>query len=523
MKKKCCFKTDKKQEFKKPEGMSRKWTKPLALTLTLSLLSVTACAGREDSLLSGAGSGNGTSGPNAVPGGNASVTASSDPAGAGNGQGNHGENVGNMPASQSGTPAFDGLKFLCTEDGNASCATEEGYYYISTEEHRLQDGSFGYRLMYMDYASCREICLCSTSGCAHDTKDCTAVLPYEEFPAYTSKLFLHQGALYILSRQYDSDNSYSASFSADGENDLGAAGSVNPHPAVLYRMNPDGTGRQKVFSFDPDLTLEGALALDGQGLYAVSKKLSSQKEGIGEYISSAERTLVFLDLSSYSLSRISAMEFGDDISWKLTGCANGSFLLEGIDYGGKLTAEEYWDDDVYPELYKNSHTVFALLDTASGSPKEFYRIGNEEIHSTALLGNSLYVSFEDSGKILAVDVSTGQERLLATHPQNYIMGTIGNMLCCQNPDTTRDPSYYFINTDTGEIRHSGLVNKSLGWSLDLVAETESDVLVIYDYDAVTSGGTSYEIRLRQYGLISKEDLFSGNDQYRKIQMAGRGY
>ena len=64
--------------------------------------------------------------------------------------------------------------------------------------------------------------------------------------------------------------------------------------------------------------------------------------------------------------------------------------------------------------------------------------------------------------------------------------------------------------------------RSLGWSLDLVAETESDVLVIYDYDATATSGGGYEIHLYQYGLISKEDLFSGKENYRKIQMSGRG-
>lgn len=500
-----------KQTCKTQQSRKPRHRKPLVLAVALTLMvSGTACGNKN------AASGSSSPSSNAA-GANMAAMASSDSA--------EKEGSQDKPGSQSASQASDDLKFLCSEDGNASCATQEGYYYISTESQKLQDGSLGYRLMYIDYASCQEVCLCSAPGCSHDTKDCTAVLPYDEFPAHNSKLFLHQGSLYILSRQYDAEGSYSVAFGAEGEITLGSGSSVNPMPAALYRMNPDGTGRQKVFSFDPDLTLAGTLALDGQGLYAVSKKLSSEQTGTGEYTSASEKTLVFLDLSSYSLSQISSLEFGDSINWQMIGCVNGSFLLEGIDYGRRLTVEEQFgdDDDIYHELYKNSHTVFALLDPSSGSSREVYRMGNQEIHSSALLNDTLYISLRDSKKILAVNVSTGEETLLCTHPQNYIVGTLGNMLCCQNLNTFTDPTYYFVDTDTGEIRHSELVNKSLGWSLELVAETDSDVLVIYDYDAVSADGESYEIRLYQHGLISKEDLFSGKDNYRKIQMAGRGY
>ena len=76
---------------------------------------------------------------------------------------------------------------------------------------------------------------------------------------------------------------------------------------------------------------------------------------------------------------------------------------------------------------------------------------------------------------------------------------------------------------TGEISHSGLVNKTLGWDLDFKAVLEKDVLVVYDYEATSSWGGSYEITLYQHGLISQEDLFVGNDNFRKINMVGKGW
>ena len=52
---------------------------------------------------------------------------------------------------------------------------------------------------------------------------------------------------------------------------------------------------------------------------------------------------------------------------------------------------------------------------------------------------------------------------------------------------------------------------------------DRDVLVVYDYEATPSGGGAYEITLYQYGLISQEDLMAGNDNFRKINMIGRGW
>ena len=66
------------------------------------------------------------------------------------------------------------------------------------------------------------------------------------------------------------------------------------------------------------------------------------------------------------------------------------------------------------------------------------------------------------------------------------------------------------------------MNQSLGWSLDFRAVLDSEVLAIYDYEYIDNGDGSYEITRYQYGLISQEDLFAGNPNFRKINMIGRG-
>lgn len=45
------------------------------------------------------------------------------------------------------------------------------------------------------------------------------------------------------------------------------------------------------------------------------------------------------------------MEFDDNISWTVIGCANNTLVLSGIDFGRKISVEEILDDDVYKEMF----------------------------------------------------------------------------------------------------------------------------------------------------------------------------
>lgn len=411
-----------------------------------------------------------------------------------------------------------GLRLLSNRYGESACHTENGYYYLTTETKKLQDGSYGTHLMYMDFAAGREIYLCSTAGCRHDSLDCPAVFSYDDFPISGTLLFVFGDHLYLLSREYDSDGSVSQdviTFGGDGS-------PVESRPAVLYRANLDGTGREKIFTFDAALTLEDKIVGNDKGIYVITKKLSADKDGNETYTTSSERKLMFLDLSSLSLSEIGSMDFGDHISWKIIGCCQNDFLLCGDDFGREITRDETWNEDVYKELFKNSSKVYALLNREGGKPKEIARQSNRYDRSVMLLGNKLYLSTEENQNIEVLDVQTGEKKTLCTLPQNLMMDTLGDRLCCRGWDLTGDPVWYFVDTKTGKITHSPLTIPCNGWSIEFRAETKTDVLFVYDYDATESERGSYEIHQYKHALISKDDLFAGKDSYRKIEMIGRG-
>ncbi len=410
------------------------------------------------------------------------------------------------------------LQLLSNRYGDSACNTENGYYYLTVEITKLRDGSYGTHLMYMDFASGREIYLCSTAGCKHDSLDCPSVFSYDDFPLYSTLLFVFGDDLYILSREEDDDGSVfqeNVNMGNDGS-------SVESRPAVLYHANLDGTERKKIYTFDASLTLEDVIIGNDTGIYVITKKLSSDKEGDQTYTTSSERKLMFLDIGSLSLSEICSMDFDDNISWKVIGCRQNDFLLCGTDFGREISRDETWNDDLYKELYKNSFEVYALLNRDGGKPKEIIKLPNRYYNSVKLLGDNLYLSSGENQNIEVLDIKTGEKKTLCTLPQNLIMDTMGDTLCCRNWNLSEDPAWYFVDTQSGEITRTPLVILCNGWSVDFRGETEKDVLFIYDYDATDHHDGSYEVHQCKHALISKDDLFAGKDNYRTIEMVGPG-
>lgn len=408
------------------------------------------------------------------------------------------------------------LRLLGSRYGEGSCITENGYYYLVNDTVELRDGTYGTHLMYMDFATGREIYLCSTAGCKHDSPDCPAVFLYDDFPIWTTILFVFGDNLYILSREYDDDGSMSQDTMTIGDS------KVESQPAALYRAKLDGTERKKIYTFDPELTIEDKVFGNDDGIYVVTKKLSVEKNGNQTYTTSSERKLMFLDLDSLSIREMCPMTFDDNISWKIIGCCQNDFVLSGTDFGKEISQDEKWNDDLYRELYNNSSQVYAVLNPNDGKLKELCRQSNRYENSSQIIGDSLYLSSTENQNIEVLNIRTGENKTLCSLPQNFLMDAFDDTLCCRDWNLGENPTFYFVNTKTGTITRTPLTILCNGWSIDFRGETASDILFIYDYDATAHEDGSYEIYQYKHALISKDDLFEGRENYRKIEMIGPG-
>ncbi|MGC2873633.1 hypothetical protein ACPW7J_12735 [Ihubacter sp. rT4E-8] len=407
-------------------------------------------------------------------------------------------------------------------DGEYRCASDKGYYYVTEDEIELKDGSFGRNIMYVDYATKQEVYLCSNAGCKHDTKDCTAVIAdgnNECMPFYQG------GKLYLLTKDYDQGNSVTTGFSADGS--FGETPEVSP--AILYSMNPDGTDRKMVYTFEKNLTLNSQVYGDDSGLYFITSKVKMEEMEAEQTYRAAvyDRKVVRLDLGSGKVSECCKLDPEEKQalwnSWNVVDCAGDKLVLNRTHYKSEMTESDYLDDDAFRDASKKATEEYAFLDLTNGKIDIKYQLPNEPYHEIKSKNGMLYVLREDEDQLVEVDLNTGKERRIVQDKALNgagIFGSYGDMMEIRDAE---GESMQMDLTD-GKLYKGRLTDESLHWPLTILARFDDDFLVIYDYDAekseLNNGG--YEIHQNKLAFISKDKLYRGQRDWQKVKMVGKG-
>lgn len=90
-------------------------------------------------------------------------------------------------------------------------------------------------------------------------------------------------------------------------------------PSVLYRMNPDGSGREQIYTFDDNATVEDVAFGGPGGLYFVTKKLGTAQISSGTYTTASGRQLICFDPDSRKTRSVCPLDFGDGLNWEVIG------------------------------------------------------------------------------------------------------------------------------------------------------------------------------------------------------------
>ena len=392
------------------------------------------------------------------------------------------------------------LKFLSN-----GATTNDGYYYL-TDYNRLNNGKLAKHLMYIDFKTKQEIHLCNNSACTHKTEDCTSVFNKDEFQ-FDSKVFIWNNKIYVISKS--TDTSGQVAMGVLGET---SKSNVESNKAVLYKLNLDGTNREKIYTFDDNATIEDFVIGSGNGIYLIAKKVETKYTGGNAYSTSSERKLIYLDFNTKKESTILSMNKNDNIDWKVIGSTGRNLILYGIDLGGQVTDEEKHNNN---DLYKNSSDVFALLDIDNDTLKEVYRV-KAPSRTYTVDEKNLYYNIDGNSKILKIDLKTGKEETLANLSNVWIDRVIDNKLLCIT-NSGKNPISYFIDVDTGKMTESKIVNKSTGFSIEIISTSQKEVLAIYDSDVTFNSDGSWTTHSNKYGVISKKDFYSGKDNFKGIK------
>lgn len=410
--------------------------------------------------------------------------------------------------------------FVLLSDANAAFSnhfgTEQGYYRF-TESQKIANGLYGRHLTYIDYAQREEVYLCSDSACLHDSATCSSVFLDDEF-GRDPLLFVWEETLYVLGREYDDDGTVVVFEGGDG------GGKPDMAAPALYRMELDGSDRKKIYTFPQDTVVEKLVFGSEDALWFVIKEPVFEQEGNQAYTLAKERRLCKYCIAENKMTEDASLDFGDNSQYEVIGGHGSLLVLSSVVYPNGMSERDVMrlDDDEWREVWQNSSTIYSTFDVAAQEKKEIYRTDNKEMSYCAVRGGMLFIANSVSGEITRLNLDTGEQSVLASLKQNYIYYVLGDTLCCVSTEDVNDKSLYFVNMESGEVKRSTLTNLSLGWELDILAETEQEVLVIYDYDAKDNGDGSYEILQYKYALISKEDLYNSVAGYKPVTMLGRG-
>ena len=173
-----------------------------------------------------------------------------------------------------------------------SCGTETGMYYMEPERIGRSNGY----LMYIDYETKQEVYVCADSSCKHDSERCTSYFSNGEFFIHEKpNMFSYGGSLYYLSLPNSSDSGVGTQPSSRSD--------YEERDRALYRMNLDGSNRERVFTFDKDIEVDSFVAGDGNDLwfYVRTPVVEYNENTKLYYRNSKDKAMIRLSLSERTI------------------------------------------------------------------------------------------------------------------------------------------------------------------------------------------------------------------------------
>jgi hypothetical protein len=427
-------------------------------------------------------------------------------------------NQGGSTGPSAGTDSPSGpLTYFETYSG---VGTREGYYYLTEEVKEDADGRNYLSLLYLDYATRQEVYLCNKPDCAHDNDRCSAYIA-AEIPGDCS-LLAWEDKLYLFCSSYTVGMSV-----GDGYTGNGVTSAV---PPALYRLNRDGTGREKVAELSSGQVFGSAVLLaKGPYLYAAVETLVSKSSDDGGFVTTeaTDSTLMEFDSRSGAARQVCSLK-----EQRVIGAYDDRLVILRTLY--PVDPDTLQDDDeAYMENLRSSTQLILLADPRTGGEKEVLRAGYDEIGNLCLWENRAYYGAMKKGVIRWTDLDTGEGGILTDQLPagnlNYSTVHDGKIRVEYWEDkylNAAQTGCRYVDVKTGAITELSLTTTKPREWVNVLSDAGEDFLIVSDYLAeeeyvAWAGVTQTNITGRRYALIRKEDFWSSKAQYREIQPAER--
>lgn len=254
-----------------------------------------------------------------------------------------------------------------------------GYYYL------IHDESANYILHYIDYSTLKDIVLCSSPNCSHDSDECSARFLY---CGTSANIYVEENYIYILFNGSPWDQSAYEMYGKD----------ALPH---IVRCNLDGSERKTIAEFEASCVISSVPAIDKEKMYTVITSYSDANgSGVQKLVSidlnNGAQTYFDLQLNEESASETSA-NFQLSPESRIVGAYGRKLVIQSLTGLNATSYISYNVDNNAKEILYNDKKIVScvckdeycyLLEEATGVIRKINIDSGEEVEiATDLLAN----------------------------------------------------------------------------------------------------------------------------------------
>lgn len=400
--------------------------------------------------------------------------------------------------NNNGSQVYDDLIMLNSNRENY-CNT--GYYFLEEGEHQ--------RIKYIDYETRQEIYLCNKPNCKHDNEDCSAYID-----SISVEMYVYGGSIYLVSSSGDT-----TVMSVDAQENI-SMDTVKEAP-VIYRMNLDGTGKEKIFELPAGMDISPQL-ISGEYLFAFFSKSESVELGPTSHASvEKEKYLSVINLKTGKWEKLM-----DGKNKNIVGVYKGSFIITQTLYP-KDPNEFLDDDDGWLENMKNSDISLTLYSLESKREEKIAKLGYDKMQEIICDGKFVYFLRDNSSAIDCLDLETKKIRTVKELKREGASlrdcgeGKLLYLYYDKESDEALVKDAYIVNVSTGEEKEFTLLDENR-ICMERIGQNDDYYLVILgykmsDYYKTWAGTMQRNIEEIRYGLITKENYWSSTADYIEIK------
>ena len=387
----------------------------------------------------------------------------------------------------------------------------KGFYEV------FSNNDLSKNIMYTDYATQKQIYLCSQPSCAHNNEICTSWIPPGEYTVYP--VALDEGIALLYS----------------GRNDF----------SKIEIADANGANRKILTEFGSGVEIDPGAAVNDK--YIVVKTTSYFTDD-NEQINIAQELLA-VDLSNgkrYKLCttddmvNISPFEPGY-LSLFFRGVSESGFIVKTIrvnDYA--INENVYFDESFALPTNSQEHTIYEIPFDGSKAKKLltfhqnecfdevygdslFYLKNNgenqyslEKINTQTLEHNVIVSDFRQTNIQTNISEALFSDTFLVARVEDFvILNTLSSNIIKDNGDIELVYKSYAIDINTGKMHELTLSNYFSATQLpvSIIAQTDTKLLVHAKIEEVQKTGTQVQMTERLAGLISKEDYLNSQPNY----------